>query len=86
MDLCMKYHIGEYVIAEKREQGDELGRGGIYALQSLEHHLEPGGPDSLEGPPSGHCSHHNSSWWVSKEYARSAIQLMMTVDNVRNCS
>ena len=27
-----------------------LSRGGIYALQSLEHSLEPGGPDPL-GPP-----------------------------------
>ena len=45
---------GEHVVAKKREQGNEPGRGGIYVLQSLEHYLEPRWPDPLGGPPSGH--------------------------------
>ena len=43
--------VEKHMVAKTREQGDEPGRGGIHALQSLERHLEPGGPDSLGGPP-----------------------------------
>ena len=39
------------MVAKTREQGDEPGRGGIHALKGLEHHLEPGGPNSLGPPP-----------------------------------
>ena len=53
---------GEHVVAKKSEQGDELGRRGIHALQSLEHHLEPGGPDPLGGGPGGHRLTTTSSW------------------------
>ena len=75
---------GEHMVAKTREQGDEPGRGGIHALQSLEHHLEPGGLDPLGGPPSGHRPTTTSSWWESRKRLTStwsAIQLMMTADS-----
>ena len=43
------------MVAKKREQGDEPGQGGIYALQSLEQRLEPRGPPLVDTiPPQRH--------------------------------
>ena len=80
---------GKYVVAEKRNRAMNHDEGGIYALQSLEHHLEPGGPDPLGGALVDTVPTAPSSWWVSKErrlYAWSAIQLTITIDTGRNCS
>ena len=41
------------------EQGGEPGQEVLYALQSLEHHFEPEGPDPLGEATRGHSFHHN---------------------------